>query len=504
MERSITWDDGAIRTLDQRALPDEHRTLRLTTIDELIEAIATLAIRGAPAIGVAGALGVALAARLHTVDGRLDETAVLADAKRIATARPTAVNLTWAVERALFRLPQGADAVLDEALAMLDGDERTHRAASRRAADLLRQQCGKGPLRILTHCNTGRLATTAWGTALGTIRELAASGEVQEVIVGETRPLLQGARLTAWELVEDGIPHRLCVDSASAWAIASGLVDCVVVGADRITTRGDVANKIGTYALAVAAQRAGIPFVVVAPESTVDERLLDGSGIMIEERASDEVTHHGGRRMAPEATPVFNPAFDVTPSDLVTAVVTESRILVPGGDLADRIAACTRVVPDFPTAGVSFQDLGPVYADATLVRDTAAAMHRAFQGRFDSVLALEARGFPLGAVVAQRAGTPLVLARKPGKLPGTVDSVQYGLEYGSDRLETQSGALTPGAHVLVVDDVLATGGTLEAAARLVERSGARVSGLATVLELTALGGREKLAAHEVFAARHVT
>lgn len=333
--RSIAWRDGAIETVDQCALPHEYRLLRLTTVDEVIAAVQRLAIRGAPAIGVAGALAVALSARAHTRGGVCDEIAVRADAQRIADARPTAVNLSWAVRRVVGRLGGGADAVLTEALAILAEDERVNRAAAGHAADLVRRLCPRGPLRLLTHCNTGRLATVAWGTALGTIRELAGAGQVAEVLFGETRPLLQGARLTAWELAEAGIPHRLLVDSAGPAALAAGMVDCVLVGADRVCANGDVANKIGTYSLALAATRARVPFVVVAPESTLDLTLATGADILIEERAAGEVTTVGGVEVAPAGTPVFNPAFDVTPAELVTAVVTESGLFRPNGTLQE-------------------------------------------------------------------------------------------------------------------------------------------------------------------------
>ncbi|MGY0231783.1 S-methyl-5-thioribose-1-phosphate isomerase [Longispora urticae] len=323
MEQSLDWDAGGIIAVDQTALPDALRILRLTTVDAVIDAIGRLAIRGAPAIGLAGALGVALAAHRTT-----DLAAVRADAARLAAARPTARNLAWGVERALTRLSDGPEAVLAEALTMVDEDEATNRAAAARAADIVRAVCPRRPLRLLTHCNTGRFATAGWGTALGAIRELAAAGEVESVLATETRPLLQGARLTTWELREANIPHYLCVDSAAASAMARGMIDAVLVGADRIARNGDTANKIGTYSLALAAARHGIPFLVVAPESTVDETLADGSAMVIEERAAEEVTGHAGRRTAPEGTAVYNPAFDVTPADLITAVVTESRLVI--------------------------------------------------------------------------------------------------------------------------------------------------------------------------------
>ncbi|MBU3064664.1 S-methyl-5-thioribose-1-phosphate isomerase [Nocardia sp. NEAU-G5] len=343
-ESSIAWVDGALVIIDQRALPREVRSLRITTVDGVIEAIATLAVRGAPAIGVAGAFGVVLAALAHAGD----EARVLAEAERIASARPTAVNLAWGVRRALRRLPDGATAMLEEAMAMLDEDGQVNRAAAAHAADLVQRVCPDRPLRMLTHCNTGRLATAAFGTALGAIRVLAQRGAIESVLVDETRPLLQGARLTAWELVEAGIPHRLTIDSAAAWAMRTGQVDCVVVGADRITADGSVANKIGTYALALAAHHHGIPFVVVAPESTRDLATATGDEIVVEERAEKEITEVAGVATAPAGTAVFNPAFDVTPPELVTAVVTENGVVsgtVIGRDPAaerDHVASQSR------------------------------------------------------------------------------------------------------------------------------------------------------------------
>ncbi len=214
-------------------------------------------------------------------------------------------------------------------MAVLDEDERVNRAASRHAADLVLAHCARRPLRLLTHCNTGRLAAVAWGTALGTVRDLHAAGHVEYVLADETRPLWQGSRLTAWELAEEGVPYRVLPDAAAASALALGMVDCVLVGADRIAANGDVANKVGTYGLGVVAARHDIPFVVVATESTVDRTLPDGDGVVIEERAADEITHVAGTPVAPEGAPVFNPAFDVTPASLVTAVVTENGLMRP-------------------------------------------------------------------------------------------------------------------------------------------------------------------------------
>lgn len=324
VRRTIDWVNGAVEIIDQVALPGEYRTLRLTTVDELIDAIRRLAVRGAPALGGAGALGTALAAFASD-----DPAAVRADAERLAAARPTAVNLSWGVSRALARLGDGPDAVLAEALALLDEDERLNHEASARAAELILEKCPRRPLRLLTHCNAGRLATVGWGTALGVVWHLQAAGRLEYVLADETRPLLQGARLTAWELAEAGVPHRVLPDSAAAAAMARGMVDCVVVGADRIAANGDVANKIGTYGLAIAAARHGLPFVVVAPSSTVDPELESGESIVIEERAPEEITTISGIPVAPPGTNVFNPAFDVTPAELITAVVTEKGPMVP-------------------------------------------------------------------------------------------------------------------------------------------------------------------------------
>ncbi|WP_063825361.1 bifunctional S-methyl-5-thioribose-1-phosphate isomerase/methylthioribulose 1-phosphate dehydratase [Nocardia exalbida] len=326
-DSSLVWDDGTLVTIDQRGLPHEVRELRLSTVDQVIDAIKALAIRGAPAIGIAGAFGVVIATAAHTVDGVVDEAAVQAEADRIAAARPTAVNLAWAVRRVRTKVGHGAGAVLAETLDMLAEDGRVNRAAATHAADLVQRLCADRPLRVLTHCNTGRLATSAFGTAIGTLRVLAGRGAIEQVLVDETRPLLQGARLTTWELAEAGIPHRLTIDSAAAWAMATGQVDCVLVGADRVTANGDVANKIGTYGLALAARHHGIPFVVVAPESTRDLSMATGREIVVEERAAAEVTGFGGVATAPEHTEVFNPAFDVTPAELVTAVVTEHGVV---------------------------------------------------------------------------------------------------------------------------------------------------------------------------------
>jgi methylthioribose-1-phosphate isomerase len=320
--RTIEWDAGAIVIIDQCALPHDERWLRITDIDDLIGAIQRLAIRGAPALGGAGALGVALLAQQHPGD----PARVRADSERLASARPTAVNLRWGVTRTLTRLDEGADAVLAEALAILEEDVAANVEASRQAADLIESLVRRRPLRLLTHCNAGRLATVGWGTALGVVWHLHERGEIEYVLADETRPLLQGARLTAYELAEAGVAYRVCPDAAAASAMSLGLVDAVVVGADRITANGDVANKIGTYSVALAAARHGVPFIVVAPESTVDESTASGADIHIEQRDAFEVTQFAMVPIAPKGADAFNPAFDVTPNELVTAVVTERRV----------------------------------------------------------------------------------------------------------------------------------------------------------------------------------
>jgi len=302
--RTIDWRGDHIVIIDQTLLPDEVRFVELRTVDALIAAIQQLKVRGAPALGVAGALGVALAELAGTAE---------ADADRITRARPTAVNLAWGVERAL-RSPDRVQA----ARAILDADVSTNRALGQRGADLIEELTGGAETTLHTHCNAGALACVEWGTALGVVRALHERRKVREVFVDETRPLLQGSRLTAWELDRLGVPFRIVVDGAGPSVIARGLVDAVIVGADRVAANGDVANKIGTYPLALAATRAGIPFIVAAPESTLDPATARGEDIPVEERMAGEI----GDRW-----PAFNPAFDITPADLVTAVVTEERVI---------------------------------------------------------------------------------------------------------------------------------------------------------------------------------
>ncbi|MEV6306075.1 S-methyl-5-thioribose-1-phosphate isomerase [Actinoplanes sp. NPDC051861] len=311
--RTIDWVNGAVEIIDQTALPGELRVLRLHTVGELVAAIQSLAVRGAPALGVAGAFGVALAARVHIDDPAALDLAV----RKIESARPTAVNLARGAQRAAHLLPHGPEAVLTEAFAIRDEEIVASQAMAALGADLVVELCGARP-RLLTHCNTGGLATVTIGTALGVVGELHRRDRLAGVIASETRPLLQGARLTSWELAQWGIEHRVAVDSAGPFLMARGEVDAVILGADRICANGDVINKIGTYSHALGARRAGIPFLVVAPESTVDLDTPSGDRVEIEDRGAAEITAYGD---------AVNPAFDITPFDLVTAIVTDRRVI---------------------------------------------------------------------------------------------------------------------------------------------------------------------------------
>jgi methylthioribose-1-phosphate isomerase len=321
--RTIDWVDGAIVIIDQTALPAREAWLRLSTVDELVAAIVRLAVRGAPALGVAGAMGVALAAQQFRDDPAGLETAV----RSIRTARPTAVNLARGVDLAAAALPD-PEAVLKRALSVRDAEIFASEQMARRGADLLLDMCRPVP-RVLTHCNAGGLATVTGGTALAVVAELHRRGQLGGVITSETRPLLQGARLTAWELGRLGIAHRVAVDGAGPFLMARGQVDAVILGADRICANGDVVNKVGTYAHALGARAAGIPFFVVAPESTVDNVTPTGSDVDIEDRDAAEVLGYGGTRVAPTDAGAVNPAFDVTPHHLVTAIITDERVIRP-------------------------------------------------------------------------------------------------------------------------------------------------------------------------------
>ena len=312
--RTLEFRDGALRLLDQRKLPGAVEHVTVTSARETAQAIKDMVVRGAPAIGCAAAYGLALAAL------RGDDLAEAAEVLR--RSRPTAVNLAWALER--VGRARGAEAMLAEARAIEEEDLAACRSIGRFGAALVPDGGG-----ILTHCNAGGLATAGYGTALGVIRAALESGKKCAVFADETRPWLQGARLTAWELLQDGIPVTLLPDVAAASLLASGRIGCVVVGADRIARNGDTANKIGTYPLALAAQAAGVPFFVAAPTSTIDLRAPSGAAIPIEQRGAEEVTHLSGTRVAAEGVLVFNPAFDVTPARYIAAIVTERGVARP-------------------------------------------------------------------------------------------------------------------------------------------------------------------------------
>jgi len=305
----IRWKGDRLELLDQRLLPEKTVYLTCRTAAEVAAAIRDMVVRGAPAIGCAAAFGIALDKK----SGRPLDAAFEA----LASSRPTAVNLFWALER--MKKAKDPEA---EAIAIYEEDLAANRAMGKLGAELIPEGA-----RVMTHCNTGALATAGYGTALGVIR--SAKDKKISVIANETRPYLQGARLTAWELVQEGIPCTLITDSMAGHLMSRGEVDVVIVGADRIAANGDVANKIGTYPLAVLAKRHGIPFYVAAPLSTFDPKIPDGSHIPIEERPAAEVTGYRGTRWAPEGVSVRNPAFDVTPAELITGIICEKGIAYP-------------------------------------------------------------------------------------------------------------------------------------------------------------------------------
>jgi methylthioribose-1-phosphate isomerase len=338
MFQTIAWTDEAVVMLDQRRLPEEETYLHLRTPEEVAAGIRDMAIRGAPAIGVAAALGIALGFRTAAAgapgSASPADTAARFDAlaRLFGATRPTAVNLFWAIDRMRRRFEavasapaaQVAAALRDEALAILREDVEANRSMGRHGAVLF-PSAG----RVLTHCNAGALATAGYGTALGVVRAAVESGKKIAVFADETRPFLQGARLTVWELQRDGIPVTVLCDGMSGHLFQKKAIDLCIVGADRIAGNGDVANKIGTYNVAVLAHAHGVPFYVAAPTSTVDLSLASGEGIPIEERAAGEVTHVFGKRLVPAGVEVLHPAFDVTPHRLVTAIVTERGIARP-------------------------------------------------------------------------------------------------------------------------------------------------------------------------------
>ena len=336
MVATVEYVNGAVRLIDQRRLPSEEVFIECRDYQTVAEAIRTLAVRGAPAIGVTAALGLAVGARaIEATDfdhfwARFSEICAV-----LAATRPTAVNLFWAIARMkTCAQTQRQLSIADlkarleqEALGILAEDIANNRQMGMYGQTLIADQA-----RILTHCNAGALATAGYGTALGVIRAAVEQGKHVQVIADETRPVLQGARLTAWELHKDGIPVTLIADNMAASLMRRGMIDLVIVGADRIAANGDVANKIGTYGVAVLAHAHGIPFYVAAPLSTIDGSLPSGDHIPIEERQPDEVTHVGGRQIAPTGIAVLNPAFDVTPHAYVQAIITEVGVLRPPFD----------------------------------------------------------------------------------------------------------------------------------------------------------------------------
>ncbi len=331
--RSIEWQDNALRLLDQRKLPAETVYLELRDPQMVAEAIRTMVVRGAPAIGAAAAYGLALAA-LHSTAQRT--TDIVREVERAAellrASRPTAVNLFWAIQRVMDKVRASRDLtpdalrdiILCEAHAIAAEDIQANKQIGLNAQPLI-----PNPAKILHHCNTGSLATVDYGTALGIIRIAHERGKQVHAYLDETRPRLQGAKLSAWELNQLGIPHTVIVDGASGFVMRKIGIDLCVVGADRIAANGDTANKIGTYNLALVAKAHGVPFYVAAPTSTIDMSIRCGDDIPIEERDAEEITHVGSERVVPEGSPVLNYAFDVTPADLITAIITEKGVAYP-------------------------------------------------------------------------------------------------------------------------------------------------------------------------------
>ena len=312
---TLRWTGDALELLDQRALPERIEYVACRTASDTARAIREMVVRGAPAIGCAAAFGIALDA------GR--GVGLEAGFEALAASRPTAVNLFWALDRMRRTLEQhGASALEREAIAIFEEDLAVNRAIGAHGAKLVPDHA-----RIMTHCNAGALATAGHGTALGVIRSARDQGKAISVVANETRPYLQGARLTAWEMVQEQIPVTLVTDNMAGYLMSRGEIDLLIVGADRVAANGDVANKIGTYTLAVLARRHALPFYVAAPLSTFDLSIADGASIPIEERAADEVTGYRGIRWAPNGVAVRNPAFDVTPADLVTGLITERGVL---------------------------------------------------------------------------------------------------------------------------------------------------------------------------------
>ncbi|MFQ5602272.1 MAG: S-methyl-5-thioribose-1-phosphate isomerase [bacterium] len=333
---TIEWAENKVRMIDQTRLPQDLIYLEIDDVEVLAEAIKSLRVRGAPAIGIAGALGVVLGVRAFSgEDKRNFFTALHRTADYLKKTRPTAVNLSWAIARMIkvgeenqhLTVPQIKDRLLKEALSIWQEDREICRRLGKNGATLIHDG-----FNILTHCNTGALATADFGTALGAVFTAHAEGKSVHVFADETRPLLQGARLNVWELMHEGIDVTLITDSTAAFVMQQNKIDCVILGADRIASNGDTANKIGTYSVAVSAEKHGVPFYVAAPYSTIDFDIENGSQIPIEERAAEEITEGFGRRTAPPNTKVYSPAFDITPHEMITAIITEEGVIRPPFD----------------------------------------------------------------------------------------------------------------------------------------------------------------------------
>ncbi|RLA91706.1 MAG: S-methyl-5-thioribose-1-phosphate isomerase [Deltaproteobacteria bacterium] len=329
---TLKWEDKKLILLDQRKLPLRHELVECKNAESVMESIKDLVVRGAPAIGIAAAFGIVLGSyKLSELPKKkfLEELDNLC--KKMISTRPTAVNLKWAVDRLLNKAKNSNGSTLDiikiieeEAISIKEEDEQINKKLGEYGSTLVPEKAN-----ILTHCNAGSLATSNFGTALGVIRAAVAEGKKVQVFATETRPLLQGARLTTWELMQDNIPVTLITDNMAGWLMAKGNIDMVVVGADRIAANGDTANKIGTYTLSVLAFRHKIPFYIAAPTSTIDISISSGDLIPIEYRNESEVSHFGFYRIAPEGIKILNPAFDVTPSQLITRIITEKGVLAP-------------------------------------------------------------------------------------------------------------------------------------------------------------------------------
>jgi len=330
---SIIFEKGTLRLIDQRKLPVAFEYFDCKTAKDTALAISNMVVRGAPAIGAAAAYGIVLAGiEYKDLDDKSFLLAMDQACESIKSARPTAVNLMWAVDRLKEQMMKldvqnrsgYIDALLEEARIIQEEDVKTNKRMAQYGNEII-----KHGMTILTHCNTGALATAGVGTALGVICEAHKAGKNIFVYADETRPRLQGARLTAWELVQEGIPAKLIADSAAATLIRDGIIDVILVGADRVATNGDSANKIGTFMLSVIAEKYNVPFYIVAPTTTIDFDIGSGQDIEIEERSAEEITHYKGVRIAPKGIGVYNPAFDVTPNELITGIITERGIIYP-------------------------------------------------------------------------------------------------------------------------------------------------------------------------------